>query len=317
MTLLEEILRAEKRIRSSIKETKLEYAPILSEMGNCDVYLKLENQQKTGSFKIRGALNSLISYSADKDELEFVTASSGNHGAAFAYGITKLGLKGTIFLPRNASPIKVKALKEKNVEVILYGDDCVQAEIFARNYAEKRNLTYISPYNDLLVVAGQGTIGIELEKQIEELDYILVPVGGGGLISGIAGYFKSKSKTAKIIGSQPLNSPVMYESIKAGKILAYDSLPTLSDGTAGGLESDSITFGYCKNYVDDYVLVSEDEIRNALRFLYNKHEMIVEGAAALTIAAFIQKIKVFQESKVVLLISGSSIDEKEFEKIIA
>lgn len=317
MTLLEEILKAEKRIRSSIKETKLEYSPILSEMGNCEVYLKLENQQETGSFKIRGALNSLISYNTDKDVFEFVTASSGNHGAAFAYGIAKLGLKGTIFLPKKASPVKVKALQEKKVKIILYGDDCVQTEIFARSYAEKRNLTYISPYNDLLVVAGQGTIGVELERQVGEPNYILVPVGGGGLISGIGGYLKSKSKTIKIIGSQPINSPVMYESIKAGKIVVYDSLPTLSDGTAGGLESDSITFEYCKDFVDDYILVSEDEIRNALRFLYNEHRMIVEGAAALTIAAFIQKIKIFQESKVVLLISGSSIDEKEFKDIIA
>ncbi|TFG10763.1 threonine/serine dehydratase [Candidatus Heimdallarchaeota archaeon] len=313
--MFDEILRAEERIRSYIKETNLEYSPSLSELGKCHVYLKLENQQITGSFKLRGAINSLISLSLDSDKRHFVTASSGNHGAAFAYGISKLNLTGTIFLPTNASTVKIEALKKDNVAVKLHGTDCIEAEMFARRYAEENNLTFISPYNDLKVIAGQGTVGIEINNQIDDPDYILVPIGGGGLISGIAGYFKDTSERVKILGCQPSNSPVMYESIKAGKIIEYESLPTLSDGTAGGIEPDSITFKYCQKYVDDYILLSEEEIKNALKILYEEHGLIVEGAAALSVAAFIKEIKTFEESKVVLMITGSKISDEIFQEV--
>ena len=316
MSLLDEILRAEERIRSYIQETKLEYSSSLSELGNCHTYLKLENQQITGSFKLRGAMNSLIFLSTVKNKSAFVTASSGNHGAAFAHGISQLHLSGTVFLPENASTFKIENLKKGNVEVKLYGNDCVQAEALARRYAEENNLPFISPYNDLKIIAGQGTVGIEIANQIDDPDYILVPIGGGGLISGIAGFLKSQSDLIKIIGCQPSNSPVMYESIRAGKIVEYESLPTLSDGTAGGIEKDSITFEYCQRYVDDYILVSEEEIKSALKLLYKEHGMIVEGASALSVAAFIKKIQLFEKSKVVLLISGSNISEETAEEII-
>jgi len=316
MTLFNEILKAEERIRSYIKETKLEYSTSLSKLGNCHVYLKLENQQNTGSFKLRGAMNSLLALSLDSDKKNFVTASSGNHGAAFAYGISKLKLSGMIFIPENASPVKIEALKKDKVEIKQYGNDCVQAEIYARKYAEENNSTFISPYNDLNVIAGQGTIGVELDNQIDDIDYVLVPIGGGGLISGIAGYLKHKSGKIKIIGCQPSNSPVMYESIKAGKIVEYESLPTLSDGTAGGLENNSITFEYCQKYVDDYILLSEEEIKEALKFMYKEHEMIVEGAAALSVAAFIKEKPKFAGSKIVLLITGSKISVERFQEII-
>ena len=239
MDILKEIMEAEERIRPHIKETPLEYSSILSEMGDCQVYLKLENQQKTSSFKIRGAMNSLIFLSTTQNKRDFITASSGNHGAAFAHGIAKLGLKGTIFLPENASPVKIKALEKQKINIELYGNDCVQTESYARTYAKKKNLNFISPYNDLKIVAGQGTIGLEIEKNVSKLDYVLVPVGGGGLISGISSYLKNKFPEIKIIGCQPVNSPVMYESIKAGKIIDYESKPTISDGTAGGIETDS------------------------------------------------------------------------------
>ncbi len=317
MDILKEIMEAEERIRPYIKRTPVEYSSILSGLGECKVYLKLENQQETSSFKIRGAMNSLIYLSNNQNKRDFVTASSGNHGAAFAYGIAKLGLIGKIFLPENASPVKIKALKEQKINIELYGTDCVQAETFARTYAKNNELDFISPYNDLKIIAGQGTIGMEIEEQVEKVDCVLIPIGGGGLISGISGYLKSKFPEIKIIGCQPENSPVMYESIKAGKIIDYESKPTLSDGTAGGIEPDSITFNLCQNYVDDYILVSEEEIKNALKLLYEEHKMIVEGAGALTIASFIKQIKKFKGFIVVLIISGSKINPKEFEKIIS
>ena len=172
MDILKEIIEAEKRIRPYIKETALEYSPALSKMGDCHVYLKLENQQETSSFKIRGAMNSLIFLSTIKNNNDFITASSGNHGAAFAHGISKLGLRGTIFLPENATPVKIAALKQNKVKTELYGNDCVQAEIFSRKYANENKLEFISPYNDLKIVAGQGTIGIEIENQLGKPDYI-------------------------------------------------------------------------------------------------------------------------------------------------
>jgi threonine dehydratase len=317
MDVLDEIAEAERRIRPYIKETPLEYSSVLSEMGDCKVYLKLENQQITSSFKIRGAMNSLIFLSSIMNKNVFISASSGNHGAAFAHGITKLGLKGTLFLPENATLTKINALKEHEIEIKLYGNDCVVAETYARAYAEKNKIDFISPYNNLQIIAGQGTIGLELERQIEKMDYVLVPIGGGGLISGISSYLKSKIPGIKIIGSQPENSPVMYESIKAGKIIDYESKPTLSDGTAGGIEEGSITFDFCQKLVDDYILVSEEEIKNALKLIYKEHNMVVEGAGALTIASFVQQIERFKESTVVLIISGSKINPKKFEKIIS
>ena len=317
MTLFGEILRADERIRPYIRETKLEYSSSLSKIGGCQVYLKLENQQITGSFKLRGAMNSLLFLSSIKNKKIFITASSGNHGAAFAYGVSKLNLNGTIFLPENASIVKIEALKKENVEIKLHGDDCVKAEIFARKYAEENNLPFISPYNDIQIIAGQGTVGIEISNQITDPDFVLVPIGGGGLISGIAGYLKSKSEHVKMIGCQPNNSPVMYESIKAGKIIEYESLPTISDRTAGGIEQGSITFEYCQKHVDDYILLSEKEIKEALKLLDEEHGIIVEGAAALTVAAFIKEVKRFEGSKVVLLISGSKINEEKFQEIFA
>lgn len=317
MDILREIQEAEERIRPYIKETSLEYSPVLSRMGNCKVYLKLENQQVTGSFKIRGAMNSLIFLSTTKNKDEFITASSGNHGAAFAHGTDILGLKGTIFLPKNASHTKIRTLKEQNVGIEFYGYDCVETETFAREYAQKNMIDFISPYNDLKIIAGQGTIGIELEKQLRKPDFVLVPIGGGGLISGVASYLKNKFGEVEIIGCQPINSPVMYESIKAGRIIDYESKPTLSDGTAGGIEPDSITFDFCMKYVDEYIMVSEEEIKNALRLLFKEHKLIVEGAAVLSVASFIQKIKKFQGREVVLIISGSKINTEEFEKIIS
>ena len=215
MSIVHEILEAEERIRTYIKETPLEHSLILSKMGSCEVYLKLENQQVTNSFKIRGAMNSLLYLNSTYAKSSFVTASSGNHGAAFAYGVEKLKLKGTIFLPENASPVKIRTLKRSKVDVRLHGEDCVEAEIYARNYANENSLSFISPYNDIKIVAGQGTIAIEIEKQLGCPEYVLVPVGGGGLISGIGGYLKNKFRQVKIIGCQPVNSPVMYESVKA------------------------------------------------------------------------------------------------------
>jgi threonine dehydratase len=312
----QEVLAAEGRIRAHIRETPVEYSPYLSRLGNCDVYLKLENIQITGSFKLRGAANKFLSIPEVEKEKGVITASTGNHGLAFAWMAKKFDVKGTIFLPETSSPTKTEALRLYGADIQYYGDDCVKAEIHARKIAEKQGMKYISAYNDPQIVGGQGTIGIELMRQIPHTDCVLSPVGGGGLIAGIAGSMKAENRNVEIIGCQPEKSAVMYASIKAGRILDIESAPTLSDGTAGGIEPGAITFSLCQELVDDFILVSEEEIISSLRLIMEKHYLLIEGAAALSVAAFVQQIDRFQGKNVVLVLSGSKISLETLKKIL-
>lgn len=312
----QEALEAEQRIRPYIRETPVEFSSILSQKGNCQVYLKLENLQLSGSFKFRGALNKLLSLSQEDRAKGVVTASSGNHASGFGHACHILGLRGTIYLPENASPAKIEALNQYNVDVRFYGMDCGDTEVYARKTAEQDGRIYVSPYNDPQVIGGQATIGIELERQIDRIDSVCVCIGGGGLIGGIAGFLKSSNKNITIHGCQPVNSPVMVESIKAGHIIEMESLPTLSDGSAGGIESGAITLEICRNYVDNFILVSEEEIKNAILFILDKHHMLIEGAAAVPVASFMKKIDVFSGKQVVLVISGAKISLDVLKKIL-
>jgi threonine dehydratase len=311
-----EVLNAEKRIRQHIRQTPLEPSPHLSQLAKANVYLKLESSQITGSFKLRGALNKFLSLTADQQKEEVITASSGNHAAALAYTLHKFGGKGVIYLPENVSPAKVDALRPYGIELKFYGDDCIQSETLAKETATQTNRIFISPYNDPQIIGGQGTIGIELLRQMEKLNAVLVPVGGGGLISGIAGYLKAVDNHIEIIGCQPQNSAVMQASIQAGKILELESKPTLADGTAGGLEPDSVTFDICRNFVDDFILVSESEIKKAIILSVEKHQILIEGAAALAIAAFIKAKERFAGKNVALIISGKKISLEQLKEIL-
>jgi threonine dehydratase len=236
-----------------------------------------------------------------------VTASTGNHAAAFAHLLGRIGVKGTIYLPENTSEGKLEALRSYATDLKFYGIDCVKTEIYARETADANGQVYVPPYNHPKIIAGQATIALELERQLETIDAVFVPIGGGGLMSGIAGFLKRANESVKTIGCQPENSPVMYESVRQGKIVDMDSLPTLSDGTAGGIEEGSLTFDICKQYVDEYVLLSEDEIRDAITLVIEKHNLLIEGAAALSVAAFTRLMDRFANKNVVLVISGNKI----------
>ena len=316
MNVKQETLNAEKRIRKYIRETPLEFSPYLSTMGNSNVFLKMENLQITGSFKLRGAFNKILSLSEEERNTGVVTASSGNHGAACAYVYKELGINGSIVLPEIAVKAKIEAMRLYGAKVEFYGNDCVKAEIFARAYAEKNNLVYIPPYNDPYIIGGQGTIGVELERRLEKIDAVLIPVGGGGLIAGIAGYLKEMNGNIEIIGCQPENSAVMYESVKAGRILDLESKPTISDGSAGGIEQGSITFNLCRKYVDDFIVLSEEEIKDALKLTIEKHYVLVEGSAVLSVAAFLKLKDKFRNKNVVLLLSGSKISLETLQSIL-
>ena len=312
-----EVLEAEKRIRRFIRETPLEYSPYLSRLADCHVYLKLENLQLTGSFKYRGAVNKILSLTGPEQKKGIITSSSGNHGAAFTYAAKNLGCKGTLYLPENISPAKLEPIQLYGAEdIVFYGTDVCDTEKFARQAAENKGYLYISAYNDAKIIGGQGTIAVELMRQMKHMDAVFVPIGGGGLMSGISGYLKTAASCVKIIGCQPENSPVMAESIKAGRIIEMVSKPTLADGSAGGIEPDSITFAVCREYVDEYVLVSEAQLEEALKLSLEKNHMLIEGAAALSIAAFLKTKEQYKDNEVVLIISGRKISIDNLRKIL-
>ncbi|MBC8457312.1 MAG: threonine/serine dehydratase [Deltaproteobacteria bacterium] len=316
MNVKNEVLKAEKRIREYIRTTPLDFSPHLSEICNCNIYLKLESEQLTGSFKIRGAMNKLLSLSKSQKERGIITASTGNHALAVASGLQKLNVRGTIYLPENAAKSKIEAIRCYNAPIKFHGKDCVETEIYARGEAEKRGMVFISPYNDSQIIAGQGTIGIEILEQLPEVDTVFAPVGGGGLISGIAGYLKSLNKKIKIFGCLPVASPVMSESIKAGKIIEMETKETLSDGTAGGIESGAITFNLCRNYVDDYFLVTEEEIKEAIYLMLKKNHKVIEGASALTVAVLLRNKEKFKDRNIVLVISGCNVSIEKLKNIL-
>ena len=314
--VFDEVLLAESRIRPHIRETILEYSPYLSRKGGVSVFCKLENLQHTGAFKMRGAMNKLLSLTTEELSRGVVTASTGNHGVAVAFSLNKLDAKGITFMPESTPRYKGEAIERLGAEVRYYGEDCVDAETFARQYALKNKMTYISPYNDPQIVGGQGTIGMELARQLDQIDTVFVSLGGGGLISGIAGYLKSVHPDVQIIGCSPENSQVMIQSIKAGKILDLPSLPTLSEGTAGGVEPGAITFELCRELVNEYITVSEEEIKESLRMFIQNQHMLIEGAAAVAVASYLKMRKCFTDQNVVIVICGSNINLETLKSIL-
>ena len=284
MNLVDRIADAEVRIRPHVRETPLVLCPSLSAETGGRVFLKLENHQLTGSFKVRGALNKMLSLSSEDRDRGVVTASSGNHGVAVAYAGRLAGVVPTVYLPENAAPSKVAKIRKLGARIEFFGHDSGLAEVEARRVSERTGQVYLSPYNDWDVVAGQGTIGIELLRQCPSLNAVIIAVGGGGLIGGIATWLKAHRPEFLVMGSSPKNSCVMAESVLQGEILDLPSLPTLSDGTAGGVERGAVTFALCCDLVDQYDLPEESEIEASLRLLFEEERLVVEGAAAVAVA---------------------------------
>ncbi len=310
MVSVDNIEQARKRISEYIKITPLRHAEALSNLTGASVFLKLENEQVTGSFKVRGALNRLMTLSKEEAERGVMTASTGNHGLGVAFAAKQLGINAKVVFPIGASTVKRNKMKQAGVEVIQdvgYED----VEPYARKLAKERGLTYVSPYNDPEIVAGAGTSGLEIIEQQDEIDTVFVPVGGGGLISGIATVIKSKSPTTQMIGVQSEVSPEVYESWKAGHWVEAEESDSLAQGLMGGVESDSITLDIIDKYVDRLLLVSEDSIKRAMRFLYEKESLIIEGAGAVTIAALMENASEFVGRKVVLTLSGGNISKED------
>jgi len=309
--------RAAARIASLVRETPLDYSPAFSAATGADVWFKLENLQHTGSFKLRGAANRLMTLTPEERAAGCVTASSGNHGAAVAYAMQKLNIAGVIFVPEQTSSVKVDAIRSYGGDVRFFGTDGLDTELHARDYAGQNSMFYVSPYNDAEVMAGQGSCGVEIAAQLPDVDEVFIAIGGGGLISGVGSVLRRHSKSVRIIGCQPSASAVMAHSVEAGEILQLPSAPTLSDGTAGGIEPGAITFDLCKELVDDYVLIDEPEIAAAMRTFMDSQHQLIEGAAAVAIAAMLANAADLKGRKVVILVCGANISRESLLSVIS
>lgn len=309
------VKEAESRIRQYILHTPLIYSPRLSKDSGVEVYLKLENEQWTGSFKARGAFNKLCVLKTEGVSKVY-TASTGNHGMASVLAFKTLGLDGNITIPNTADSEKKEKLLDTGVSILQHGNDCVEAEAHARSLAEKERVPYLSPYNDYHVIAGQGTIGVELLKDLPNVEAVFVSVGGGSLIGGIAAYLKCERPQCKIIGCSPRKSKVMHESVKSGKIVQEESYDTLSDGTAGGIEPGAVTFPLCRDLVDEWVLVEEEEIADAIFYCVQAHKKVIEGAAGVALAAVKKVSGNFKGKRVAVVLCGANISTRNLQLIL-
>ena len=311
-----DIEAAAERIRPHARTTPVDPSPELSRLGGAEVWLKMEHLQVTGSFKLRGAMNRLLTLDAAERARGVVAASSGNHGMAVAWGARALGARATIFVPENASPVKLQAMRDHGAEVRARGTDSGLSVIEARRHAGEQGLAYVSPYNDPGVVAGQGTVGLEIGRQVDRPDAIFVALGGGGLIAGIGLALEGLGRRADLVACSPANSAVMHHSLAAGRIIEMESLDTLSDGTAGGVEPGAITFDLCRRLVADSLTVSEEEIRAAMRLVVERHHTIVEGAAAVAVAGYLKTKERYRGRRVVIVLCGANISLERLREAI-
>ena len=300
------IHEAASRVYSLVRETPL--VPLPGERGaghTATAYAKLEQLQITGSFKLRGATNKLMSLSAPQAAAGVVTSSTGNHGLGVAAAAKFLGIDAEVFLSTQVTAAKREKILAQGARVFLIGDDPLAAELAARAAARESGRSYVSPYNDPYVVAGQGTIAVELMRQLPDMDAIFIATGGGGLMSGIGALLRAQAPRAHVIGCWPENSAVLYESIKAGRIIEASESATLSESTAGGVEPGSITFDLCREAMHHGVLVSEEEILRAMRFGYAQG-WDMEGAAGVALAAYFKEAPRYAGRKSVVLICGGN-----------
>ncbi len=302
---LDRINLASDRIYELVEQTPVVLLDGEDGTGPVRAFLKLEHLQRTGSFKLRGATNKVLDLSPAEAALGVVTSSTGNHGLGVATAARHRGIDAEVFVSSHVSPAKLRLIEESGARIRLIGDTPLEAELAARAAAASSGRTYISPYNDLQVIAGQGTVARELVQQAGDLDAVFVAVGGGGLISGIGTYMKSVSPNTRIVGCWPENSRVMYECLRAGRIIEFPEQATLSESTAGGVEPGSITFELCQALIDESVLVSEDEILHAMRWAHGRGWKI-EGAGGVAIAAFFKQALRYDGKTVAIISCGGN-----------
>ena len=303
----QEILAAHERVRSIVLETPVVSSSHPSPYVSPLVKFKLENEQHTGSFKFRGATNALSMLAPELARAGVLTSSTGNHGLAVATAARTLGIRAEVYVSTQVSEKKLVTIRNCGAEVQVVGSNPLDAELAARATARETGRAYISPYNDPNVIAGQGTVAVELNHQLEKIDAVFVAVGGGGLIGGIGAYLKAVSPHTQIIGCWPENSPALCECLRQGRIVEVPESPTLSESTAGGVEPGSITFELGQQVIDRTILVSEAEILRAMRQLRDHEGWLVEGAAGVAFAAFLKHAEDFKDRTAVIILCGGNL----------
>lgn len=303
------------RIASDIRRTPLEYSGPLSRETGARVYVKWECDQITGSFKLRGALNKLRSLSDADRSRGVVSASTGNHGLAISHASRLEGIGLKLFLPVTAAEVKRKMIEALGVDVEVRGASCDKAESIAREFAGQTGRVFVSPYNDWDIVFGAGTVGLELADDLSRFEDVLVPVGGGGLIAGIAGFLKSARPETRLIGVEPETSAFMAASIAAGRLVEIDEKETIADAVAGGIEPGAITFPLCRDLLDFIEEVPEPLISRAMALVHEHHGRMVEGAGALPFAALLHSPAKWRDRTVVAVVSGGNVSPERFRAI--
>ena len=316
MIALSEIVQAKRRISSVVNKTPFALAPLLSEEVGAEVYLKKENLQLTGAYKLRGAYNKIASLSDEERAKGVVAASAGNHAQGVGYSAREFGIKAVIIMPEATPLLKVTGTKALGAEVILHGDNYDEAYAYALNYAKQEGLTFIHPFEDEKVIAGQGTVALEMLDEVNDLDIVVVPIGGGGLISGIGSAIKQLDPKIKVIGVTAKGAPAMYESFKAKKVIHSKSVRSIADGIAVR-DTSASNLSHILECVDDVVQVDDEEIATAILFLLERQKLVVEGGGAAGVAAIMHKKFSFKQGmKIGTVLSGGNIDVQMLSVII-
>lgn len=305
MLTLEKFEEASEIVKKVTQDTKLVYSDYFSAQTGNKVYLKPENMQKTGAYKLRGAYYKISTLSPEERAKGLITASAGNHAQGVAYAAKAFGVKAVIVMPTTTPLIKVERTKSYGAEVVLYGNVYDEACEHAYKLAEENGYTFIHPFDDPAVATGQGTIAMEIIKELPLVDYILVPIGGGGLATGVSTLVKLLNPNIKVIGVEPAGANCMQESVRCGEVTTLDSVNTIADGTAVKTPGEKI-FPYIQKNVDEIITVSDDELVVAFLDMVENHKMIVENSGLLTVAAL--KHLQFKDKKVVSILSGGNMD---------
>ena len=313
---LKQIQKAYERVSGIVHHTPFSYAPILSQISGYEVYLKKENLQRTGAFKLRGAFNKIATLVESGDRGGVVAASAGNHAQGVAFSAKYFGIEATIVMPESTPLTKVLGVKEFGANVILHGSNYDEAYAYAVTYAKEKNRSFVHPFTDDEVISGQGTIALEMLEEVKDLDAMVVPVGGGGLISGISVAAKNLKPDISVIGVSAKGAPAMKNSYDAGKPLDTVSVRTIADGIAVR-DTSPVTLEYILKYVDAFESVCEDEIASAILFLLEKQKVLVEGAGSVGVAALLHgKLNLPRGSKIGIVLSGGNIDVTMLSLII-
>jgi threonine dehydratase len=316
MQLFDRIKRAHPAIRPQVLVTPLDHSLALSRALGCEVWLKNEHLQPTGSFKVRGATNKVRLLSDAARERGVVTASTGNHGLAVARAGQLAGVPVAVYLPASTAPPKMAGIKALGGELVMVDGPPIDAELLARKTADEDGRTYIPPYNDLDTMAGQGTLGMELHEQAPDLDAVFIAVGGGGLIGGTGTALRGLGAQTKVVGVWSENSAVMLRCLEAGRIIDVEERPTLTDGTAGAIEPGSVTFGVCQEVIDDRVVVDEAGIAGGIRHVAEAEHWMIEGSAGMAMAGLVQAAGRYQGAKVAVVLCGRNIAPAKFAQIL-